>query len=104
MSASVDRERAYLTQDIRMSEDRLFRVELSMQSAEQDFVRAVETVGTARVEAAEVRVRLTAFEASLCPACGCLKGDHDVPFDDDPRHGNAEWVCYDCGRDEECPR
>lgn len=85
-------------------QDRSFSVGLDRESAERVFVKAVAAVGTSLADVNTAITALATFEASLCPSCGCYREDHLTPFEDDPRHGSADWVCYDCGRDEECPR
>lgn len=100
-STAVRYKRSDLTRAIRYAEDNVFGTEQTRQSAESAFVRAVEAVGVARVSVSEARGALVSFEASLCPDCGCHKEDHANAEEEDARTG---WVCYDCGRDEECSR
>ncbi len=103
MKISVDRERAAWGDDIRRAQDREFRAVQDRDAAEREFAKAVGAVGVAKVEVTEARARLVTFEASLCTSCGCLKDDHATAEGEDPRPEGA-WVCYGCGRDEECPR
>ncbi len=103
MTISIDRERAAWWDNIHRAEDRYHRSLADRDAAERAFVKTVEGVGAAQVEVNEARARLVTYEDSLCPHCGCRRDDHAEADEPDPRPEGA-WVCYDCGRDEECPR
>ncbi len=107
MSTSTDQTKNHLGNRIKWAQDNQFTAEQNQEYAQRDFIRTVEKVAEAVSAVSTARAELREFEASLCPACNCNKEDHGDAKDyadlegEDPRTG---WVCYDCGRREECPQ
>ncbi|KKN39725.1 hypothetical protein LCGC14_0740390 [marine sediment metagenome] len=101
MSTSTDSMIAQMERDIQNAEDYHSHMWENRHSAEAVFLQAVEAVGIAAADLTVAKSHLIELKNSLCPSCSCLKGDHAKSEDGDPRTG---WVCYDCGREEECPR